>query len=122
MASNGRNFLWLVAAFAVIAAISIGRERAVAKYDPRLKSGNEQVVLLAASWCGYCQRLKAEFDRAKVPYRELDVEDGGEGEKAYDALDGSGVPITVVGQEVVHGYDAQRLTALFAERGYQLEL
>jgi glutaredoxin len=122
MAPNTRNFLWIVAVFAAIAAISMVRQRAIAKYDPRLESGDDKIVLLATSWCGYCQRLKAEFDRKRVPYRELDVEDGGAGEKAFSALGGRGVPVTVIGQEVVHGYDADRLTELLAARGYSLEL
>ncbi|HJU40556.1 MAG TPA: glutaredoxin family protein [Tahibacter sp.] len=122
MAPNTRNFLWIVAVFAALAAFSAMRQRAIAKYDPRLEGGDDRIVLLAASWCGYCQALKAEFDRKHVPYRELDVEDGGKGEKAFAALGGQGVPVTVIGKEVVHGYDAERLTELLAARGYQLEL
>jgi len=106
----------------VIAVISISRERALAKYDPRLHSGDDEIVMLAASWCGYCQKLKSEFERAQVPYRELDVEDGGEGEKAYGALGGRGVPITVIGQAVVHGYDTDQLNELLQARGYTIDL
>ncbi|MDQ2788520.1 MAG: glutaredoxin-like protein [Pseudonocardiales bacterium] len=25
-------------------------------------------------WCGYCRRLKAQLDRAGIPFREVDIE------------------------------------------------
>jgi mycoredoxin len=25
-------------------------------------------------WCGYCKRLKAQFDRADIEYTEIDIE------------------------------------------------
>lgn len=33
------------------------------------------VLMFATAWCGYCRNLKAQLDRAGVPYTELDIEE-----------------------------------------------
>ena len=83
--------------------------------DPRHATGEAGIVMLAADWCGYCRRQRSEFEQAGVRYRVLDV-DQEEGGRAMRALGARGVPVTVIGQQVVSGYDTaaldQRLTAL----------
>lgn len=32
------------------------------------------ITLFTTVWCGYCRRLKAQLDRAGVPYTEVDIE------------------------------------------------
>ena len=36
--------------------------------------GSEPVVLLSATWCGYCRKLRSDLNAWNVPFRELDVE------------------------------------------------
>lgn len=105
-------------ALTLVAALLWQHNREVARHDPRHGTGNDGIVMLTASWCGYCHQLKKSFDAAGVKYAELDVEESREGELAYQALHGHGVPMTVVGQDVVYGYDAPRINELLAERGY----
>lgn len=33
-----------------------------------------QVTMYSTQWCGYCQRLKAQLDRAGVAFTEIDIE------------------------------------------------
>jgi len=33
-----------------------------------------QLTIYSTQWCGYCQRLKAQLDRAGVPFTEIDIE------------------------------------------------
>ncbi len=33
-----------------------------------------QLTIYSTQWCGYCQRLKAQLDRAGVPFAEIDIE------------------------------------------------
>nr|WP_305118992.1 glutaredoxin domain-containing protein [Tahibacter harae] len=77
---------------------------------------------MAADWCGYCKRLRAALSAAGVPHRVLDIEDGGEGEGAYFAISRGGVPVTVIGQEIVHGYDTRRLNELLRAQGHEVNL
>ncbi|OAX66998.1 NrdH-redoxin [Xanthomonas translucens pv. arrhenatheri] len=71
--------------------------------DPWRLTGEDGIVMLAADWCGYCRRQQADFERAQVRYRVLDVEQE-EGRLAAAALGREGVPITVIGQHVIDGY------------------
>jgi glutaredoxin len=79
------------------------------------------MVLYTTTWCGYCQRLKVALDAARVPYQEYDVEQSPEGRAFYEAGDFAGVPVTVMGGEVIEGYDADRLTAGLDRMGYAVK-
>jgi len=97
-------------------------KREVERHDPRRDNPDDAVILLSASWCGYCAQEKEALIAAKVPFRELDVEGSEEGEDAYRAVGGNGIPVTVIGKDVVFGFDPDRLTSLLRERGYQVNL
>lgn len=71
--------------------------------------GKQTVVLLSTRWCSYCTRLRQDFRQWGVPFTEYDVEHNAEGRKAYDQLDGRGIPITLVGKHRVDGYGPQQI-------------
>src|SRR5690606_41547199 len=87
--------------------------------DRRPVNGGDGIVMLAADWCGYCQRQRADFERAGVRYRVLDV-DREEGSQAMLALGTRGVPVTVIGQDVVRGYDTAALDQRLTPLGYDV--
>jgi glutaredoxin len=87
--------------------------------DPRLLTGGQGVVMLAADWCGYCRRQQADFERAGVRYQVLDV-DADAGSRAMRALGARGVPVTVVGQAVIRGYDTAALDRQLSPLGYDV--
>lgn len=66
--------------------------------------GNEPVVLLSASWCGYCRKLRSDLVEWRVPFRELDVETNFAGESAYRLLNARSIPLLLVNKEVQRGY------------------
>jgi len=106
----------------LVAGLVWNRKRQIELDDPRRHTGDSAIVMLGASWCGYCHKLKAGLEAAQIPYTEYDVEDGAAGYNAYVALGGRGVPVTVIGQDVVHGYNTARLTQLLSERGHTIRL
>lgn len=87
--------------------------------DPRRDTGSRRIVMIAADWCGYCRRLRQQFDAAKVPYRLIDVETD-EGRRAMSALGAHGVPVTVIGQSFVQGYDTAALDRHLTRLGYRV--
>jgi glutaredoxin len=95
------------------------RERPLHPDDPRLLTGDAKIVMLAADWCGYCRKLQAEFEREGVRYRVLDVDEE-EGDRAASALGTRGVPVTVIGQEVIHGYDTAAIKSRLEPLGYDV--
>lgn len=32
------------------------------------------ITMYSTTWCGYCQRLKKQLERAGIAYREIDIE------------------------------------------------
>jgi glutaredoxin len=87
--------------------------------DPRVSTGDDGVVMLAADWCGYCRRQQQEFARAQVRYRVLDI-DTDAGDRAMQAVRARGVPVTIIGQDVVRGYDTTALRDRLAPLGYRV--
>ncbi|UXI67343.1 glutaredoxin family protein [Tahibacter amnicola] len=114
--------LFIAAGVLLLLGVSYSSYREIMQHDPRRQTGNDGIVMLSAEWCGYCTKLRAGLDEASVPYTLMDIEESEAAEDAYFALGARGVPVTVVGQEVVYGYDADRITRLLADRGYRVRL
>ncbi len=89
-------------------------------HDPRNNSGADAIVMLSAQWCGYCKALRSDLDKMGVAYTELDIDVDEGGMAAFRAVNARGVPVLVVGQEVVYGYDPGRSRALIEAAGHPL--
>lgn len=111
--------VWLLLIGLAVALLMLREHKAVAAHDPRLRTGETGIVMLTAEWCGYCKRQEAQFQRAGVRYEALDV-DTEAGDQAWRALRGRVVPMTVVGQDVIRGYDIEALRERLAPLGYTL--
>ncbi|MFZ6644716.1 glutaredoxin family protein [Undibacterium sp. TJN25] len=68
-----------------------------------------EVILYGASWCGYCAATRRYLEQNGIRYTELDVEKTTEGYNGYKKLGAGGVPIIVVGDQVLHGYSEEAL-------------
>lgn len=75
-----------------------------------------RVVLYATTWCGVCKEAKAYMDRNGIRYTEYDVEKSATGKRDFEAMNGRAVPLLVVGEQHMYGFDADRLEALLATR------
>jgi alkyl hydroperoxide reductase subunit F len=75
-----------------------------------------QVTVYSTQNCPYCRMAKAFLDKHGVPYESIYV--GADTEAARKMIDLSGqrgVPVIVVDNEVIVGFDSERLNALFGE-------
>ncbi len=68
-----------------------------------------QAVLYATEWCGYCARTRKFFQENAITFREYDIEKSTEGHAQYEKLGGNGVPVVVIADQVIHGYDEHAL-------------
>ena len=75
-----------------------------------------QVTLFATSWCGYCRQMREYFAAEKIPYTELDIETSAQARVWHKQLGGGGVPVTLVGEKVIHGYDPDGVSAALASQ------
>jgi len=102
-------------AFAGLAACA--RPAPIDRQALRAAVGDAPVVMLSASWCGYCRKLRADLRRWDVAFSEFDVEDDAAGTQAYSLLRGNGVPILLVNEHRVSGYAPSRARELLASAG-----
>lgn len=95
------------------------RPAQLAPDDPRHATGDKRVVMLAADWCGYCEKLRKDFELADVRYTLVDI-DTESGRRAMEAVGARGVPVTIVGQDIVYGYQPDQIKDKLAPLGYRL--
>ncbi len=75
-----------------------------------------KVTVYSTEHCQYCRMAKAFLDKHAVPYESIDVgSDSREAEKMIALSGQRGVPVIVVDDEVIVGFDSQRLNELFGE-------
>jgi alkyl hydroperoxide reductase subunit F len=75
-----------------------------------------KVTVYSTQNCPYCRMVKAYLDRQGVDYLTIDVGSDKEQAKKMIELSGQyGVPVVTVDDEVIVGYDTQRMKALFGE-------
>lgn len=72
------------------------------------------VVLYATRWCGYCKKAREFFAANGIVYEERDIEASGSAEAEYRALGGSGVPVVVIDELVIHGFSPNRMLEALA--------
>lgn len=75
------------------------------------------VVLYATSWCGYCKKARQFLADHKIEYVEFDIEKSKEGKAQYDELGGRGVPVFLVNEQVVKGYNPDQVLAYLKADG-----
>lgn len=90
-------------------------------FDPR--SGNEpgHIILYSTDWCSVCARLRECLLRHNVPFEERDVEKSPRAGAEWWALGGAGVPVTLVGERVVHGLRQEELQEALAQVGHRID-
>ncbi len=75
-----------------------------------------KVTVYSTKNCPYCRMAKAFLDKHGVPYESIDVGENTDAAKKMIDLSGQrGVPVILVDDEVIIGFDSQRLNELFGE-------
>ncbi|MFA5220814.1 MAG: Uxx-star family glutaredoxin-like (seleno)protein [Methanoregula sp.] len=73
-----------------------------------------KVTVYSTKNCPYCRMAKAFLDKQGVVYESIDVgEDSGAAQKMIALSGQRGVPVIVVDDEVIVGFDSHRLNELF---------
>jgi len=68
-----------------------------------------EVVLYSTVWCGYCRKTRELLSKKNVPFKEYDIEKSDKARRQFVSLGGKGVPVLVVGNAVIHGYDKRKI-------------
>ena len=73
------------------------------------RGAQPEVTLYATEWCGYCAATRELFATGGIRYSEQDIEKSSSAAEDHRRLGGNGVPLIVIGDEIIHGYDEARL-------------
>jgi glutaredoxin len=76
----------------------------------------QAVVMFGTSWCRYCGKARQYFDENKIAYCEYDIEASDESEASYRALGGDGVPLILVGETRIIGFNESSLHYALRQR------
>lgn len=75
---------------------------------------SRQLVMYATSWCGYCRRARTYMAQKGIAYREVDVEASEANQREFKAYGGRGVPLFVLGEARMRGFNAESLDRFLA--------
>ncbi|MEM6640153.1 MAG: glutaredoxin family protein [Pseudomonadota bacterium] len=92
----------------------IDRLRGAPQYDASVAG---PVTVFTTAWCGYCKKTKHFLKTHGIPFIERDIEASDEAMTTFVQLGGQGVPLVVVGEQIVSGYSLGRLRAALECRG-----
>ena len=73
------------------------------------------VVMLGASWCGYCAQARRHFDRREARWCEYDVETSDAGADLFVKHNGVGVPVILIGGKTLYGFSAAAVDEALVE-------
>jgi glutaredoxin len=73
---------------------------------------NRKVVIYTTSHCPYCTQAKQYFAEKKIPFKEVDIERSTSGKAEFKRLGGEGVPLIIVGDAKLKGFNASKLDNL----------
>ena len=103
--------------FTTIALFTLDRSAAYF-YKPNVDS-TKKILYTTTSWCSYCNSLRIYLQSNNIPLQH-DIEKSLSGIAGCWALRAKGVLVSVVGPEVIYGYDINRINKLLINLGYSL--
>lgn len=118
MHTRSRRIALSVALILTVSLLIVDR---TAAYLHRPSPDSKTVVIYTAQWCPYCRSLRALLDGHEIPYTEYDVEHSLQGGLGFWALRGRGVPVSVIGPKIVHGFEMEKIGAALGELGYRAD-
>lgn len=76
---------------------------------------NTAVKIYSTTWCVYCRMAKDYFDKLKVPYQEINLEqDPAAMQYIMNRSGSAGVPQIEIGNELILGFDRPRIDQALA--------
>ncbi len=78
---------------------------------PDYSTVENEVILYATEWCGYCQKTRELFKEHNISFVEYDIEKSEKGHEEYKRLGGIAIPLLKINGKVIHGYRPQMILA-----------
>ncbi len=99
-----------------VALVFFSRQQAVTTIDCNadIIASKPDVIMLGAWWCSYCYQAKKYFQKKNIHYCEYDMENTFEGRRLYEQHGGGSVPIMLIGDHQLRGFNEKQIEAAIA--------
>ncbi|WP_345976700.1 glutaredoxin domain-containing protein [Sulfurimonas sp. HSL3-7] len=74
-----------------------------------------EVRILTTSFCPYCTRTKNFLRQNGIRFSEYDIHGSEKGKALYEKLGGRGVPVLIINNTVIHGYNESKMQKALKE-------
>ena len=74
--------------------------------------GAPRITLYSTRNCPHCRQAKQYLQHKGVRFQEFDVQQSARAQKAFARLGARGVPVIMIGDTRIDGFDRRRLDAL----------
>lgn len=81
--------------------------------DPERAGGTGKVTIYATSWCPYCRKARAYFQKNGISYIEYDIEKDTKARRSYDELGAKRVPVILVGDKRMNGFSGKGFERIY---------
>jgi glutaredoxin len=121
--STRKGVLLIAIVVVAISLISLVRHWSQAQATPggfavQTQDGQNAVAIFTTDSCTYCAAAKQYLAQKKVAYTEFNLDHSDKARQFFGMLGGRGVPLIIVGEQRLVGFDQQSLTRLLVEQGF----
>lgn len=100
----------------IILVLSWGKIHALLTTPPDFAALHEEkVILYGTSWCPNCAQTRKFLKANHIPFFEYDVDNSSEGQHQFKQLHGNGVPVILISNTIIRGYDPNAILAALKE-------
>ena len=107
-----------------IGAVAIVMSVLIRQSDPtpiactdQLAADRDTVVMLSASWCGYCRRARAFLHAEGITHCEFDIETTARGRELFARAPAKVIPILTLRGRTLVGFDGTAIKRILAAHG-----
>lgn len=85
-----------------------------------MKNRSPRITLYTTPGCSHCRQLKHWLQQHHVPFREMDVQRSSRALREFQRHGGRGVPLLLVGETRITGFEPKRLAGHLRKAGVEL--
>jgi mycoredoxin len=119
--STRQGLLLIAFVIAGITAVSLVRHWSQAATSDGIvvqtTDGQKAVAIFTTDSCTYCAAAKQFLAKKKVAYTEFNLDRSEKARQVFGMLNGRGVPLIIVGERRLVGFDAGMLGRMLSEEG-----
>jgi len=79
-----------------------------------------RITVYSSSGCSHCRQLKQWLQQHQIKFMEFDVQRNQRAFKDFQRLGGRGVPLLVVGERKIQGFNPKQLFSQLRKAGVKL--